>query len=212
MKRFAPVLFAAFVFCACGTSAHLPVPGESGTVKNNLSAEYLVIGDEYFSLTKYDKAEEYYKRAMKNRKLYWSAYYKLGRTYAMSKKWQDARKVDLTLLKRDPDNLNIRLSLAYITAMEGKLSAAESVYDYLWKENPDNPDIIVNYINVLLAQKKADTAQEHLNELKEKFKDNNNIQTFEKKIEELRESENKNPPDSENSKQEMQDTADTKKS
>ena len=212
MKRSVPVLFAAFIFCACRTSAHFPVPGESDTVKNNLSAEYLTIGDEYFSLTKYDKAEEYYKRAMKNKKLYRTAYYKLGRTYAMSKKWSDARKIYLALLKRDPDNLNIRLSLAYITAMDGKLSEAEAVYDYLWKENPDNPDIIVNYINVLLAQKKTDAAAERLNELKEKFKDNNNIQTFEKKIEELRESENKNPPDSENSKQEMQDTADTKKS
>lgn len=207
MKRLAPVLFAAFIFCACRTSAHFPVPGESDTVKNNLSAEYLTIGDEYFSLTKYDKAEEYYKRAMKNKKLYRTAYYKLGRTYAMSKKWSDARKIYLTLLKRDPDNLNIRLSLAYITAMDGKLSAAESVYNYLWKENPDNPDIIVNYINVLLAQKKTDAAAERLNELKEKFKDNSNIQTFEKKIEELTEAKSKNSQSGEKSKQAEPETA-----
>lgn len=207
MKRLPPVLFAAFIFCACRTSAHFPVPGESDTVKNNLSAEYLVIGDEYFSLTKYDKAEEYYKRAMKNKKLYRTAYYKLGRTYAMSKKWSDARKIYLTLLKRDPDNLNIRLSLAYITAMDGKLSEAEAVYDYLWKENPDNPDIIVNYINVLLAQKKTDAAAERLNELKEKFKDNNNIQTFEKKIEELTEAESKNSQSGEKSEQAEPETA-----
>ena len=207
MKRLAPVLFAAFIFCACRTSAHFPVPGEFDTVKNKLSAEYLTIGDEYFSLTKYDKAEEYYKQAMKNKKLYRTAYYKLGRTYAMSKKWSDARKIYLTLLKRDPDNLNIRLSLAYITAMDGKLSAAEAVYNYLWKENPDNPDIIVNYINVLLAQKKTDAAAERLNELKEKFKDNSNIQTFEKKIEELTEAESKSSQIGEKSKQAEPETA-----
>ena len=191
MKRLTPVLLAALTFFSCRTQAHLPLPGENTVIKNNLAAEYLSIADEYFSLAKYEKAEDYYKRAMKNKKLYWSAYYKLGRTSAMAKKWREARKIYLVLLKRDPENLNIRLSLAYITAMDGKFQAAEAVYAYLWKYNADNPDVIVNYISVLLAQEKIEDAEFRLGELKEKFKDNANIQSFEKKIEDLKDKKEK---------------------
>lgn len=174
------------LFLSCSTSVHLPVPGESATVNRSLSIEYMTIADAYNDLGKYDKACEYYMLAMKNKNLYWSAYYKLGRCYAMSKKWTEARKVYQKILKRDKDNLNIQISLAYIYAMEGRLEASENIYEYLVRENPDNPDTLVNYIDVLFASEKYDDAEKKLAELKEKFSDNKNIEAFDKKLAEVR--------------------------
>ena len=189
-KRVSAMFPAALLFllASCATNAHLPVPGEKTAVQSNLSAEYLAIADEYFALSKFDKAVDYYKRAMKNKTLYWSAYYKLGRSYAMSKKWSDARRIYLKLLNRDPKNLSVRLSLAYIIAMDGRLEQAEEVYKTLWKENPDNADVLVNFISILIAQQKIPEAGARFNELKAKFKDNKNIQAFDKKFEEIRKS------------------------
>lgn len=187
MNRFfacAAVIFS-MLFFSCATSAHLPVPGESAAVKKSLSIEYMSIADAYNELAKYDKAAQYYLLAMKNKKLYWSAYYKLGRCYAMSKNWTEARKVYSALLKRDSDNVSIKISLAYIYAMEGNLKSAEAIYELLYKENPDNADVLINYIDVLIASEKYEAAEQRLSEMKDKFSDDKTISVFEKKLQEL---------------------------
>jgi thioredoxin-like negative regulator of GroEL len=94
-------------------------------------------------------------------------------------------KVYFDLLKRDPENISVRMSLAYITAMEGDLDSAEEIYKSLWNNNPDNSEILVNYINVLIANNNLSEAKNLIKTLKEKFQENKNIESFEKKIEEL---------------------------
>ena len=64
------------------------------------------IGDAYLDLKKYDKAIQYYQKAMESKSLYWTAYYKLGRSYALAKKWSEAKNVYYKLLKRDPENVD----------------------------------------------------------------------------------------------------------
>ena len=88
-------------------------------------------------------------------------------------------------MKRDPENISVRMSLAYITAMEGDLDSAEEIYKSLWNNNSDNSEILVNYINVLIANNNVSEAKNLIKILKEKFQDNKNIESFEKKIEEL---------------------------
>ncbi|MDY5046992.1 MAG: tetratricopeptide repeat protein, partial [Treponema porcinum] len=88
-------------------------------------------------------------------------------------------------LKRDPDNVSIKMSLAYIYAMEGKLKSAESIYELLWKENPDSVEVLTNYIDVLIASEKYEEAEKNLSIMKEKFSDDKNISLFEKKLQEL---------------------------
>lgn len=178
-----PILF--LLFFSCNTTAHLPVPGESGIKKRTISNEYLTIADTFYDLEKFDKAITYYTLAMKNKNIYWTCYYKLARSYAMSKNYTEARKMFLTLLKRDKENVNLRLSLAYLYAMEGKLSKAEVLYAYIWSENKENPDTLVNYIDVLIASEKYQKAGTYLNILKELFSDNSNIKTFEAKLKEM---------------------------
>ena len=77
------------------------------------------------------------------------------------------------------------MSLAYITAMEGDLDSAEEIYKSLWNNNSDNSEILVNYINVLIANNNVSEAKNLIKTLKEKFQENKNIVSFEKKIEEL---------------------------
>ena len=63
----------------------MPVPGESQVKINNIYTEYYNIADSYMELEKYDKAIEFYSIALKNKTLFWSAYYKMGRAYALAK-------------------------------------------------------------------------------------------------------------------------------
>ena len=55
----------------------------------------------------------------------------------------------------------------------------------MWNNNTDNSEILVNYINVLIANNNVSEAKNLIVTLKEKFQDNKNIESFEKKIEEL---------------------------
>jgi Putative Zn-dependent protease, contains TPR repeats len=176
------VLLAASVCISCSSSTHFPVPGESQIAGDAVYTEYLAIADAYSDLGKYDKAASYYALAMKNKKVYWAAYYKLGRTYALAKKWDDAENIYSKLLKRDPKNVNLRLSLAYIKAMAGKIDDSMMMYKILLEEEPDNEDVLVNYITVLLAQGRAELAESQLAVLKEKFPDNTSISALTKKI------------------------------
>lgn len=145
----------------------------------------MAIADTYNELEKFDKAIEYYELAMKDKSVYWAAYYKLARCYAMNKQYPKARKMYFTLYKRDKKNLDIQLSLAYLYAMEGYLDKSEVIYAYLWKVNPNSPDALINYIDVLIANEKYAQANSFLGFLKERFSDNTNITTFENKLKDL---------------------------
>jgi tetratricopeptide (TPR) repeat protein len=93
MKRLILCFFYCVCFISCKSTVHLPIPGESTIKQNNIYSEYMSIGDAYLDLEKFDKAITYYQKAMVNKNLYWTAYYKLGRSYALSKKWKEAKKV-----------------------------------------------------------------------------------------------------------------------
>lgn len=172
------ILFS-LVSCA---SVRVPVPGEAQIKKNNIYIEYMAIADAYNDLAKYDKAITYYQLAAKNRDLYWTALYKTGRAYAMNKNWAESKKIYQKLLERDADNTVLKMSLAYICAMDGDFEDSEKIYSELWEASKDNQDVLVNYINVLFAREKTEEAASLVAVLKEKFKDNSNIPTFEKKL------------------------------
>lgn len=191
-----------FLFFSCNTTAHIPVPGEKTVQKNNISNEYYTIADAYFDLGKYDKACTYYKLAMKNKALYWSSYYKLGKSYVNLKNWAEAEKVFVDLLKRDSENVSLKMSLAYISAMNNDLVKSEELYSQMWETNPDNADILSNYINVLIAAGKKEKAKELSVELKEKFKDNKYISEFEKYFSEEKEKQQEEESSDENSSSE----------
>jgi tetratricopeptide (TPR) repeat protein len=196
--RFNAVLvIVSALFFSCGTNMHLSVPGEESVTRESVGIEYLAIADSYADLGKYDKAVTYYLLAMKNKKLYWSAYYKLGRAYALAKDWSDAENVYDKLLQRDPANVNLKLSRAYIKAMSGNLDEAMMLYRTLLEEQPENDAVLVNYITILLSQGRAELAEEQLEVLKKNFPDNKSISNLSKKIGDALKDDGSAPPPAE---------------
>lgn len=169
---------------SCGTF-EVTVPGESKVIERNISEEYFIIAEAYKGQSNYTKAIEYYTLALKNKDLHDSAYYQIALCQVYSKNWMNARKSFVKLLKRDPDNATLKMSLAYIEAMNGNLKKASRMYEVICAERPDDSEPLVNYINVLIADGKYLEAKEKLGLLENKFPDEEHVDPLKKKISEL---------------------------
>lgn len=178
-------LSLVFLFFSCSGTAHLPVPGEENAVESNISVEYYSIASSYEELKNYKKAIDYYNLAKKNKKMRASSEYKIARCYALLKDWDNAQAGFEKILKKDPSNTNIKISLAYIMAMRGDLEASSQLYSTLVSENLTDVSILKNYISVLCARGMFDEANVQLAVLKEKFPDDADISGIEKKLQEL---------------------------
>ena len=181
------IIFAAgscfFISCSSNKIA-VPIPGQGDAVQKNIYVEYLNIADTYFSLEKYDKAESYYKTAMGNKEIYWTAYYKLAKCYVYESKWGEAQTIYEEMLKRDPENNTIKSSIAYIYAMNGNTDNAITLYEELIENNPDVSEYLENYICILLACDKKEEAEIQFNTFKEKFSQSKRVEEFSKLFEE----------------------------
>ena len=178
-------LSLVFLFFSCSGTAHLPVPGEKNAVESNISVEYYSIASSYEELKNYKKAIDYYNLAKKNKKMRASSEYKIARCYALLKDWDNAQAGFEKILKKDPSNTNIKISLAYIMARRGDLEASSHLYSTLVSENSTDVSILKNYISVLCARGMFDEANVQLAVLKEKFPDDADISGIEKKLQEL---------------------------
>lgn len=178
-------LSLVFLFFSCSGTAHLPVPGEKNAVESNISVEYYSIASSYEELKNYKKAIDYYNLAKKNKKMRASSEYKIARCYALLKDWDNAQAGFEKILKKDPSNTNIKISLAYIMAMRGDLEASSHLYSTLVSENSTDVSILKNYISVLCARGMFDEANVQLAVLKEKFPDDADVSGIEKKLQEL---------------------------
>ena len=156
---------------SCASDGGIPIPGENEITLENITAEYFSIAKGYADIKNYTKAAEYYKKAMSSKKLHDAAYYEMGRCYALAKDWGNAEQVFLNLQKKDPENTNIQISLAYIKAMSGKTSEALALYRMLMEKNPTNASLLINYIAVLMADGKYEIAEQQYYVLKKKFPD-----------------------------------------
>ena len=172
---------------SCSSSGGLSIPGESSVVLKNIVTEYMTIAKAYDDLKKYDKAVEYYQMAINadsENTLGNSAYYNIGHCYAMAGDWKNARTVYEELLKKDEDNTNLKISLAYIDAMSGNLESSCARYAELCEKNPTDAALLKNYISVLIAAEKKDEAKNSLELLKKNFPDDSSIKEIEKLLEE----------------------------
>lgn len=176
-------LMCVFLLSSCRSAMNYTVPGVRTITLKNIYTEYMLIGDEYVKLEKYDKAIEYYRQALGNKEVHWTAYYKMGRAYALAAKWPEAEEVYEKLLERDSDNTDLIRSMAYIKGMNGQLNEAMDMYNGLLDKNPDDETTIVNVATVMLAQKQNDTARVYIDMLKEKFPESKSLDTLGKALE-----------------------------
>lgn len=169
-------------FTSCVTVAELNVPGENEVKINNISAEYFSIAQGYVGIKNYEKAASYFKLAMRSKSLHDSAYYEMGRCYALAKKWEDAKKVFSDIQMKDPENNTIAMSLAYIEAMSGNTKKAIEMYSDLVKKMPDDATVLKNYIAMLMADGKYELAERQYYNLKMKFPDEKDLPTILSKL------------------------------
>lgn len=189
MKKILFLICFSFVFFSCKSSGNL-IPGFKQLQIQNLYAEYMSVADAYFEVEKYDKAAEFYKKAGGSKDFYWNAQYKLAKTYAYLSKWQEALNIYELLLERDPQNLALKSSVAYLKAMSGDISGAEEIYVSLMEEQGENSEHLENLFILLLNAGRYDEAELRLDELSKKFPDNANLKKYTEKLTELKDKQN----------------------
>lgn len=164
------------------------IPGEKQEAIQNIYSEYYNIAEEYFKLNNYSKAIEFYQKSMGSEKLHDAAYYKTGRCYALSKDYDKAEVVFNNILKKDPDNVSIKSSLAYLTAMRGDAKKAAELYGQLVQVNPDNADLLINYISVLIVLKDYESAKLNFDYLQKKYPSATQLESLKDNLEKLSDS------------------------
>lgn len=169
----------------CAASGGMLVPGQQKIILQNLAVEYYNIAEAYAGVQNYAKAADYYKRAMRDKNLYLTAYYKLGRSYALAKDWDNALPIYEDLLSRDPENMELAASRAYIMAMKGDTDAAVRQYQDLIEKNPNEQSFLENYVALLVDGGRGELAEAQFFLLKEQFPDSKMISSLAPKIAEL---------------------------
>jgi tetratricopeptide (TPR) repeat protein len=148
IKYLSVIFFSLFIISCKSAGLPLILGSEKQTI-DKIHVEYMNIGDTYLSLQQYDKAIEYYNKAMKNKELYWNCYYKIGKVYALKNQWEEASVYFKKLLERDPENSTLKASLAYIMASNNELLEAKEIYEEIISENQENQLYLENYISTL---------------------------------------------------------------
>lgn len=167
IKYLSVIFFSLFIISCKSAGLPLILGSEKQTI-DKIHVEYMNIGDTYLSLQQYDKAIEYYNKAMKNKELYWNCYYKIGKVYALKNQWEEASVYFKKLLERDPENSTLKASLAYIMASNNELLEAKEIYEEIILENQENQLYLENYISILFSLEK-----EHQEKLKKKLNKQN---------------------------------------
>ncbi len=183
LEGFIVLLISCLITSCSSNKIALPIPGQNEAVQKNIYIEYMNIADTYFELQKYDKAENYYKAAMSNKDIYWTAFYKLAKCYVYQNKWALAQDAYENFLKRDENNNSLKASLAYIYAANGNISKSKEAYLELIEENPQQADYLENYISILIAMENMEEAKIYYEKLKEEFPSSSKIEDFKKKFE-----------------------------
>lgn len=125
---------------------------------NFLKQEYILLADEYFSLSQYDKALDLLLKAnainTDN-----ALDYKIARTSALAKEWEISLKYYNALLEKDPENVAIKKSIAWVYAQSGALEKSLELYEVLYAEHTYDSEIVNNLVLLLVALDSIDKAE-----------------------------------------------------
>ncbi|MBR2462536.1 MAG: tetratricopeptide repeat protein [Spirochaetaceae bacterium] len=148
----------------------------------NLLSEYFLVGDAYLENKKYDKAIEFYTKALEHPDLADSARYKIAYSYALAENWDKAIPAYKDLLAKDPENMELEKSLAYLYARQGNLAHSAATYRKLTEKNPYDQALLENFITVLIAGNYLEEAEVALDRLKTDFPENTTAGELEKQL------------------------------
>ncbi|GEM_PF-3334024 len=106
--------------------------------------DYLTLGNGYYDLKKWPEAERYYRRAMEIQPLVPAVAFNLARVLIEAGKLDDAVKLLQEIKTRDPENLLVRKSLAYVLFWKGQERNALAEYTSISEEMPGDLDTLYN--------------------------------------------------------------------
>ena len=146
MKKLFWVSIALFFFLSC----------ISNTRDEELTTELYNIGNAFFDINEYDKAEDYYNRVLKNDPEFHKARYNLIHIYIYNSDFVTAEKHITFLNQMDVENRKIRNLWAYLQYNKGNLAEALELYNDLYIEGDNSNSIMLNIakINYQLEQYK----------------------------------------------------------
>lgn len=100
------------------------------TTSEDISSEYYNIGNAYFDVGDYDKAIEYYSKALENdNPMENKIRYNLAVAYSESGRAEDGLVLFEYLLREDPENIKVLQSLAYTYFLMGDKEKSLHYYD-----------------------------------------------------------------------------------
>jgi tetratricopeptide (TPR) repeat protein len=153
------------LFSSCGLTSQ-------SSVKKDIAAEYYALAEAYAGVGKYEKAEQYYRRAAERAEYRNAAMYGVGRMSALRSNWKDAVVVFSDLYDQDADNTMLATALAYALAQSGETERALDLYKGIYASNEDDPSVCRNYAQMLFVMGKYEESIALVQELEKRFAGN----------------------------------------
>lgn len=132
------VAIAAFSAISC---VSVPDP-------QNLAEDFYNLGNGYLGLKNYEKASEYYKRALEiNPKLY-QGQFNLVQAYVLTGRLDDAKGLVDLLISKDPENTLVREASAFLLAKQGRFDEAYTTYKSLYEQGVARQSVVSNLLSL----------------------------------------------------------------
>lgn len=128
---------------------------------SELAREYFNIGNAYYDLGRFERAADYYQRALALDASLTPAGYNLARVYLRERRYTEAQEVLRELLRRDPDSLVLRETLAYAHYLAGDIERATVMYEEILALSPYSVNALYNLARIAEEQDDPDSALEY---------------------------------------------------
>ncbi len=110
----------------------------------DLAREYYNIGNAFYDLGRFDRAVDYYRRALALDRTLAAASFNLARVYVDQGRLPDAVDVLLELIGRDPESVLLRETLAFVYFLQGDVDQAEERYREVLALSPFHVNALYN--------------------------------------------------------------------
>lgn len=137
----------------------------------DIVGEYYNVGNAYFKLKDYKKAEEYYKKVLSLDEDHNDARFNLAETNMMLSDYRSARTNVDVLLRKDKKNLKIKKLAAYLDYSEGDLAGALKKYKEVYLSGDVSVEVRKNIVRLYYQLNKPEDAVLYIEELLEESED-----------------------------------------
>ncbi|MHA1954369.1 MAG: tetratricopeptide repeat protein [Candidatus Heimdallarchaeaceae archaeon] len=122
------------------------------------------IGEVYFDLDNFDRAEEYFRKASEANPSSIPAWFHLGKTYEAKQDFAQSIQAFVKVLEIDPDNVLGYYYLAKIYAADANIAEAITNYEECLKRDPSFEDASLSLASLYWASKNNEKALTYLQE------------------------------------------------